>query len=65
MLDMPDHELARYFSRDDYLCTRWLNAPSIPWIERLESRIRLMSTETLSSDNAMDAPADCSTSVIE
>jgi hypothetical protein len=42
-----------------------LNAPSIPWIERLEWRIRPMSTETLSSDSAMAAPADCSTSVIE
>ena len=42
-----------------------LNAPSIPWIERLERRIRPMSTETLSSDSAMVAPADCSTSAIE
>jgi hypothetical protein len=42
-----------------------LNAPSIPWIERLELRIRPMSTDTLSSDSAMAAPADCSTSLIE
>ena len=42
-----------------------LNAPSIPWMERLGLRIRPISTETLSCDSAMAAPADCSTSAIE
>jgi len=41
-----------------------LNAPSIPWIDKLGDRMRPIRTETLSLDNAMEAPAASSISVM-
>jgi len=41
-----------------------LNAPSMPWIDKLGDRMRPIRTVTLLADNAMEAPAASSISVM-